>query len=130
MPRRIISQDPVIEASVPAKNLDSMLMTSFRSKTDESGITRVMVMLTPQDNTSKEFGGEPYVINIKDFDQQMSRSPKLQDAWNTINDIMGLAYDFFRLRDKVKEGQIKDQDVSALITQRDAALSSLRAPLP
>ena len=129
MPRRIISQDPVVIPSVPEKNLDSVVMASFRSRTGEDGNTRVRVQMAPQDSSTGEFGDGGFLIDLRDFDQQITQSPRLEAAWDTINDVMGLAYDFFRLREKVREGQAAGEDVSALITARNAALAALRAPI-
>ena len=129
MPRRIVSQDPTIVPSTTEKNLDSVVMTAFTSRTNIEGNTHVRAIFTSQDDTTKEFGRQTYNIDLRDFDQQVSQSPKLEDAWNTVNDIMGIAYDFYRLKEKIKEGQTKGEDVSALIVKRDDALTSLRAPL-
>lgn len=104
-------------------------MTMFRSHTDEDGNTRVKVVLTPQDDTTKAQGGDPYIINLKDFDQQVQFSPRLAAAWDTVNDVMGLAYDFFRLREKVQEALANGEDATALIAARNAAKAALQAPL-
>ena len=114
----------------PEKNLDSVVMTMFRAITDTEGTTNVKIVFMPQDDTTKNFGRSPYFISLRDFDQQVTQSPRLEAAWDTVNDVMGLAYDFFRLREKVKEGQDRGDDVTALIAARNAALTALRAPLP
>lgn len=129
MPRRIISQDPLILPSIPQKNFDSVVMSSFRSRTNEAG-TQVRVILQPQEETSGEISSEnPVIITVKDWDAQVAQAPKLQAAWDTLNDVMGLAYDFYRLRDKVTEAQANGEDATALIAARNVALTALREPV-
>ena len=129
MPRQIVSQDPMTVNAVPEKTYDSMIMSSFRARTNESG-TKVQVQMQHQESATGDISGvEAYTIDIKDWDDQIAQSPKLVRAWNDINDVMGLAYDFYRLRDKVKEGQENGDDVSALIAARNDALTMLREDL-
>ena len=73
--------------------------------------------------------GEDYNISVKDLDAQIAVTPKFAQAWDTIVDVMGLAYDFYRLRDKVEEAMGRGEDVTELIEARNAALAQLREPV-
>lgn len=131
MPAKILSQDPLVRASQPSKNFDDMKMVSFHADFDGTK-TRLKVLMQPYDHATSELldSADPYFINIKNLENQATTSPKFDAAWDTINEVMGLAYDFFRLREKVQEAIANDQDPSALIIQRDAALVALQAPVP
>ncbi len=129
MPRRIVSQDPLTIPSVPEKVFDSMLVTHFESNSDEGG-TKVKVTLSPQNNTTKEIAGQgQFHFTVDEWDSQLALAPKLSAAWDSLNDAMGLAYDFFRLQEKVRKAQSNGEDATALIAARNAALAALRAPV-
>ena len=68
-------------------------------------------------------------MTILDLEAQMAVTPKLAQAWDLINDVMGLAYDFHVLRDKVDEAMSHGEDITELLAARNAALKALRAPI-
>ncbi len=130
MVRKITSQDPIVITAQPGKTFGDMKMAKFDAKYVGTK-TRVNVVMTPYDFDTDEIleSAKPYSMNIPDLESQISISPKFEAAWDTINDIMGLYYDFLRLKEKVDIGIINGDDVSALIVARDAALVLIKAPV-
>jgi len=130
MPRRIISQDPITRPAVEKKTYNDMKMVHFKTSF-QGDKTRLRATLQGYDYATGELDDEGLarVVTIKDLESQMLISPKFEAAWNVINDVMGLAYDFYRLRDKVREAEAAGEDATDLIAARDAALTALRAPV-
>jgi hypothetical protein len=70
-----------------------------------------------------------YHVKINDLTNQMDVTPKFADAWDRIVDVMGLAYDFYRIKEKLTQAIAAGEDTTALVAARDAALAALRAPV-
>jgi hypothetical protein len=107
-----------------------MEVTMFRIVRHPDGSLALRANLEPVDsegNLDQTDAG--YRINIRDLDNQIAVTPKFAKAWDDIVDVMGLAYDFYRLREKVDAGMATGEDVTDLIEARNAALAALRAPV-
>jgi len=129
MPRQIKSHDPVVVPAVAAKNLQDMTMTKFVVRR-QNGIFVAEITMSASDHSTGEIDEtQNYRFKLNNFEQQIAQSEKMQRAWDDVNDIMGLAYDFFRLKEKVTEKQDNGEDASAEIAARDKALADLREPL-
>lgn len=130
MVRQIVSQDPIVRPAEAEKTFGDVKMKTFKAVYDGTK-TRLHVLMQPYDFSTGELltAETPYILKMKDMESQIGTSPKFEAAWDTINDVMGLAYDFFRLKEKVKEAIANEEDPSALIILRDAALAALQAPV-
>jgi len=130
MPRQIVSQDPVTRPATPERTYGDMRLMTLKTNTD--GVTtRLKAYMRNYDEVSEEFDpdGASFLLMVDNLENQMTQSPRFEAAWDTINDILGLAYDFYRLREKVQEALDAGDDATALIAARNAALDALRAPL-
>ena len=128
MPRKIISQDPLTSPAVDEKVYGNMKITDFRI-TEGGGGTRLRAQLFNSDDSGEINRDGSRFIKINDLDAQMAVTPKFAQAWDMINDVMGLAYDFYVLRDKVDAAMARGEDVTDLIAARNAALAALREPV-
>ena len=130
MPRVIVSQDPVVEPASPEVTYDEMDLDMFRITKNPDGTLRLRANLTTVDSVGKKsHDGPSYSVRISDLTGQMSVTPKFEAAWDNIVDVMGLAYDFYVLRDKVDRAISNGEDATVLIAARNSALAALRAPV-
>ena len=130
MPRKIVSQDPVVVPARGEKTFDDIRMTMFRAHFDGAR-TNLKVQMSPYDYETDELmdSTDHYHMRVENLEAQMVVTPKFERAWNDINDVMGLAYDFYRLKEKVAQAIANGEDATALIAARNAALATLRAPV-
>lgn len=128
MPRKIVSQDPIVRPASPEVTYDEMDVTMFRITKTPEGDYRLRARLEAVDSNGDPEGSD-YNIMINDLNAQMAVTPKFAAAWDEIVDVMGLAYDFFRLKEKVEQVIAAGEDATALIVARDAALAILREPV-
>ena len=128
MPRKIISQDPITRPAADEKVYGNMKITDFRITEDRGG-ARLRVQLFNSDDSGEINRDGSRSIKINDLDAQMAVTPKFAQAWDMIYDVMGLAYDFYVLRDKVDEAMSRGEDVTDLIAARNSALAALREPV-
>jgi hypothetical protein len=105
-----------------------MRITDFRITEGKDG-TRLRAQLFNSDGSGEINRDGGRYIKINDLDAQMAVTPKFAQAWDMIYDVMGLAYDFYVLRDKVDEAMSRGEDVTDLIAARNAALLALREPV-
>lgn len=128
MPRTITSIDPTV---VPAKGEETygeMELSMFKV-TKVGDELRLRCRLDKVDSEGNALRGEDFSVGINDLKSQMAVTPKFAQAWDTIVDVMGLAYDFYACRDKVEEVLAEGGDPTEAIAARASALAALRAPV-
>lgn len=126
MARIIASQDPTVVPAQAEETFGNMEVSRFKVQKSGSGLS-LRCSLQKVDAEGDALAGEEYHMSIKNLENQMAVTPKFANAWDTIVDVMGLAYDFYRLRDKVEEAMGRGEDTTELIAARDAALQAMRA---
>ena len=126
MARIIASQDPTVVPAQAEDTFGNMEVSRFKVQKSGSGLS-LRCSLQKVDAEGDALAGEEYHMSIKNLENQMAVTPKFANAWDTIVDVMGLAYDFYRLRDKVDEAMGRGEDTTELIAARDAALQAMRA---
>ena len=126
MARIIASQDPTVVPAQAEETFGNMEVSRFKVQKSGSGLS-LRCSLQKVDAEGDALAGEEYHMSIKNLENQMAVTPKFANAWDTIVDVMGLAYDFYRLRDKVDEAMGRGEDTTELIAARDAALQAMRA---
>ena len=126
MARIIASQDPTVVPAQAEETFGNMEVSRFKVQKSGSGLS-LRCSLQKVDAEGDALAGEEYHMSIKNLENQMAVTPKFAQAWDTIVDVMGLAYDFYRLRDKVEEAMGRGEDTTELIAARDAALQAMRA---
>jgi hypothetical protein len=130
MPRKITSLDPRVVPATPETSYDEMLVTMFRIIRHPDGSLAMRANLEPADsegNLDQTDAG--FRVNIRDLTSQMAVTPKFAKAWDDIVDVMGLAYDFYRIKEKVQAAEAAGEDTTDLVAARVAALAALRAPV-
>ena len=127
MARTIVSQDPTVVPAQAEETFGNMEVTRFKVQQTSGGGLQLRCSLQKVDAEGDALAGEEYHMSIKNLENQMAVTPKFAQAWDTIVDVMGLAYDFYRLRDKVEEAMGRGEDTTELIAARDAALQAMRA---
>lgn len=130
MPRTIVSQDPKVTPATPETSYDEMLVTMFRIIRHPDGKLALRANLEPADSEGNlDTTDAGYRINIRDLAGQMAVTPKFAKAWDDIVDCMGLAYDFYRIKEKLEAAEAAGEDTTDLVAARAAALAALRAPV-